>query len=90
MYDQVCKPGQATIRKLQSLGTGVCPKRFKRKGRCFGSRGCVLTNKRIGAPPRLLLVRVVDYYQSGKQNRRSISFLDDPNNSLSKLGRTVG
>ena len=34
----------------------------------------------------LLLV----YYQPGKRNRRSVSFLDDSNSQLFELGRTAG
>ena len=66
-HDQVCKSSQPTTGKLHNLAIGPCPKRFKRKGRRFGSRGLIPTNERNGVPSYLLPTRVVDYYQSGKQ-----------------------
>ena len=41
-------------------------------------------------PARLLLARVVNYYQPGKRNRRSISLLDDSNSPLFELGGITG
>ena len=90
MHDYVCKSGSPTAGKLRGLVTRARLKRFKRKGRRFGNRGRVPTNKRNSALARLLPARVVDYYQLGKQNRLSMSFLDDSNSLLFKLGRTAG
>ena len=69
--------------KLHSLVTGACLKRFERKGRHSSSCGCIPTNKRNGAPPYLLPARVIDCYQPGKRDKRSMSFLDDSNSCLS-------
>ena len=38
----------------------------------------------------LLLARVVDYYQLGKRNKRSVPFLYDSNSPLFELRKTVG
>ena len=75
--------------KLRALAVGARLKRFKRKGRRFGSHGYIPTNKRNGAPARLLPAKVVDYYQPGKQNRRNVSFLDGSNSSLFELGEPL-
>ena len=76
--------------KLRGLAIGARFKRFKRKDRRFGSYGRFPTNKRNVAPDRLLPSKVVDYYQSGKRNRRSVAFLDDSNSPLFELERTAG
>ena len=76
--------------KLLGLVIGACFKRFKRKDKRFGSCGRVPTNKRNVSPARLLPSKVVNYYQPGKRNRRSVAFLDDSNSPLFELERTAG
>ena len=66
MHDQVYKSDHPTTGKLCDLTTRPHLKIFKLKGRRFGSHGRIPTNKRNSAPARLLLARVVDYYQLGK------------------------
>ena len=48
------------------------------------------TNQRNNAPPYLLPVRVINCYQLGKRDRRSISILDDSNSPLLEIGRPLG